>query len=208
MKKNHVVRVEIHFTPIAGFFIALMLFQLAFPCLFVSKVCAANLYVNAVNDELDGKGGNGYCSLREAIMNANNDDKGQGDCIEGDGADVIFLLAGTYTLAVAGSNEDANVTGDLDIYGNVSGAGGDGGAATGGSDCDGDGKQIPEVVNGCGANSTDPRGVMRIAPCDIGAYENGKVWAGGTSDDWHANDNWLSMANTTAPAVQAVTADP
>ncbi len=117
MKKKHVVRVEIHFTPIAGFFIALMLFQLAFPRLFVSRVCAANLYVNTANDELDGMDGNGYCSLREAIMNANNDDQGQGDCIEGDGADVIFLLSETYTLTKAGSNEDANATGDLDIYG-------------------------------------------------------------------------------------------
>ena len=53
------------------------------------------------------------------------------------------------------------------------------------------GGQIPEGVNGCDTSAVDQRGVMRIAPCDIGAYENGKVWAGVTDGDWHTADNWL-----------------
>lgn len=45
------------------------------------------------------------CSLREAIIDAN----GNGQ------ADTINLPAGTYTLAIAGQDEDASATGDLDI---------------------------------------------------------------------------------------------
>ncbi len=36
-------------------------------------------------------------------------------CPAGDGADTIALPAGVYTLAIAGSNDDAALTGDLDI---------------------------------------------------------------------------------------------
>lgn len=58
----------------------------------------------------------GSCSLREAIVNANNDNQaGSTDCLAGDGADVISLPAGTYTLAIPGIDEDAAATGDLDI---------------------------------------------------------------------------------------------
>ena len=45
------------------------------------------------------------CSLREAIRAA--------DALAG--ADTITLPAGTYTLSIAGTAEDANATGDLDI---------------------------------------------------------------------------------------------
>ncbi len=51
--------------------------------------------------------------------------------------------------------------------------------------------KIPEGVNGCDSISVDQRGVIRLAPCDIGAYETGKVWGGDESDDWHTDDNWL-----------------
>lgn len=55
------------------------------------------------------------CSLREAIIAAN----------ASGGADTITLPAGTYTLALAGSAEDASATGDLDITGDltINGAG-------------------------------------------------------------------------------------
>ena len=49
---------------------------------------------------------NGDCSLREAITAAN---------ANGAGADIITVPAGTYTLTIAGTGEDANATGDLDI---------------------------------------------------------------------------------------------
>ncbi|MBC8447965.1 MAG: right-handed parallel beta-helix repeat-containing protein [Chloroflexi bacterium] len=54
------------------------------------------------------------CSLREAVQAANTD-MGFGGCFPGDGADTIILPAATYTLTIAGVNEDANATGDLDI---------------------------------------------------------------------------------------------
>ena len=54
------------------------------------------------------------CSLREAIQSANTD-TAFGGCSAGSGADTITLQAGTYTLSIAGSGEDSNATGDLDI---------------------------------------------------------------------------------------------
>lgn len=53
---------------------------------------------------------NGDCSLREAITAAN---------ANGAGADSITVPAGTYTLTIAGTGEDANATGDLDITAEV-----------------------------------------------------------------------------------------
>jgi CSLREA domain-containing protein len=49
------------------------------------------------------------CSLREAILAAN----------QNPGEDVILLHAGTYTLSIPGTGEDAGATGDLDIQGNL-----------------------------------------------------------------------------------------
>ena len=56
------------------------------------------------------------CSLREAIVAAN---------ANGAGADTITLPAGTYTLTIPGTGEDAGATGDLDIVGDltINGAG-------------------------------------------------------------------------------------
>lgn len=60
--------------------------------------------------------GDGACSLREAISNANaNADTTSGDCVAGSAWDTIMIPAGTYTLSIAGINENANMTGDLDI---------------------------------------------------------------------------------------------
>ena len=57
----------------------------------------------------------GTCSLREAIINANDNGATWPDCPAGSGADAIFLPAGTYVLAIPGAEEDAAATGDLDI---------------------------------------------------------------------------------------------
>ncbi len=80
------------------------------------SVHAATLVVDTDNDELDGSPGNGACSLREAIDNANNDNGAQADCTAGAGSDAITLPSGVYTLAGA-SGEDNNASGDLDITG-------------------------------------------------------------------------------------------
>jgi hypothetical protein len=61
--------------------------------------------------------------LREAIQAANTN-AAFGGCTagsgSGNGADTISILAGTYTLTLAGANEDFNATGDLDITENIS----------------------------------------------------------------------------------------
>ena len=80
---------------------------------------ATTIMVNTAVDELNGLSGNGNCSLREAITNANQDNGGQADCNPGSGADVITFAAGLngmpLVLSIAGTGEDGNATGDLDI---------------------------------------------------------------------------------------------
>ncbi len=81
--------------------------------------------VDSTIDEPDASPGDGLCAstpsgvctLRAAVMEAN----------ALTGADTIVLPAGTYTLTVAGTGEDAALTGDLDITGTVtiSGTGAD-----------------------------------------------------------------------------------
>jgi CSLREA domain-containing protein len=74
----------------------------------------ATITVNSTDDTLVP--GDGNCTLREAINNANsNSDTTGGDCAAGAGADTIILPGGIYTLTIAGADEDNNATGDLDI---------------------------------------------------------------------------------------------
>jgi len=64
----------------------------------------------------------GECSLREAIIAANNNSISLvGECAKGSstGTDVIQLQGGaTYALTIGGSGEDSSFTGDLDILDN------------------------------------------------------------------------------------------
>ncbi|GEM_PF-7048667 len=83
---------------LASFFI-LALILAAVP---VRPAFAATLTVTNTTDSLAS--GNG-CSLREAIINANDDAATYPDCPAGSGADVIVLSSGaTYTLALAGGD--------------------------------------------------------------------------------------------------------
>jgi CSLREA domain-containing protein len=66
---------------------------------------AATFVVTTTVDSNDGACTVSLCSLRDAIIAANNNA----------GADVVTLPAGTYTLSIAGVNEDFAATGDLDI---------------------------------------------------------------------------------------------
>ena len=72
-----------------------------------------------VEEERDQITVNGLCSLREAILNANNGAGGDlsgGDCEAGNaGPDIINLPDGTYRVSIAGAGEDAAATGDFDI---------------------------------------------------------------------------------------------
>ena len=66
--------------------------------------------VDTTDDEFND---DGDCSLREAIWAANNDSP-KDACPAGDGADEIYLPAGTYSLSIAGF-DDTGELGDLDI---------------------------------------------------------------------------------------------
>jgi CSLREA domain-containing protein len=73
------------------FFITLALFALT--ALTLMRTSAAPLSTIVVNSNLDGALANdGNCALREAIINANNDDtSGSTDCAAGVGADNIVF---------------------------------------------------------------------------------------------------------------------
>jgi CSLREA domain-containing protein len=76
---------------------------------------AATITVNTTDDELNS---DGDCSLREAVRAANLNVAVDG-CTAGQAApavaDTIDVPAGTYILTIAGVNEDAALTGDLDL---------------------------------------------------------------------------------------------
>jgi len=68
-------------------------------------VRAASFAVDTFTDENDGSCSDGDCSLRDAIIIANNNGE----------ADVITLGSGVYTLVITGTGENDAATGDLDI---------------------------------------------------------------------------------------------
>ncbi len=70
----------------------------------------------AVDSTADTVANDGACTLREAILNANNDDQsGSIDCAAGAGADAITIPAGTYTLD--GGSGHLLITADVAITG-------------------------------------------------------------------------------------------
>ncbi|MCP5104613.1 MAG: hypothetical protein GY950_14600 [bacterium] len=69
---------------------------------------AEEIYVTKTVDT-DNSFQAGNVSLREAITRAN----GNGE------SDTIYLPGGTYTLTIAGADENLNATGDLDIYSDI-----------------------------------------------------------------------------------------
>lgn len=75
---------------------------------------AATISVTTLVDEIDD---NGACSLREAILAANNAPVPPSGCVAGGSGsvDTILIPAGVYTLSIVGSGEDSAATGDLDI---------------------------------------------------------------------------------------------
>jgi hypothetical protein len=85
-------------------FVALMLFA--------GVAQAATFTVTTQLDSNDGHCTVSKCSLRDAVIASNN--------APGSGANVIDLKAGDYKLTLAGTNEDASATGDLDVIRSVS----------------------------------------------------------------------------------------
>ncbi|MBK7976673.1 MAG: CSLREA domain-containing protein [Deltaproteobacteria bacterium] len=86
---------------------------------------ASTITVTSTADDYD-HGPNGNCTLREAVIAANTNTKTD-KCPAGGGADTIVIPAGTYTLTIPGTGDDAAHTGDLDITASVTivGAGAD-----------------------------------------------------------------------------------
>jgi uncharacterized repeat protein (TIGR01451 family)/CSLREA domain-containing protein len=119
------MKTSIHPKTVARWGVALAALIAAASLLPVSAAHAGSaILVTSTADDLIA--GDGLCTLREAIHNANSDgDTTDGDCAIGNGDDVITLPAGVYTLAVIGAGEDGNASGDLDITSNLtmSGAG-------------------------------------------------------------------------------------
>ena len=75
---------------------------------------AATISVTTPGDEFTANGA--ACSLREAIWAANNDSAAQAPgCTAGSGLDTIEVPEGIYNLTRAGVNENADVTGDLNV---------------------------------------------------------------------------------------------
>jgi len=105
MKKELIKRISYF----SIFFVASFLFLTT---LAATSVHAADIFVTTDVDEIIE---NGICSLREAVISANTDQP-IGGCHTGNGADTIYLEDYTvYTLSIIGANEDASLTGDLDI---------------------------------------------------------------------------------------------
>jgi len=95
--------------------VAALLAGLAWTVTPALTVRAATITVTTTQDENKN---DGDCSLREAIIAA-NEDRAVDACPAGSGADRIVLAADVYTLRLAGSGENAALTGDLDISGDL-----------------------------------------------------------------------------------------
>jgi CSLREA domain-containing protein len=103
-------------TPRIKVIISILVVLLATATWFPMKTRATSISVTTTVDEMDGSSGNGNCSLREALRNANYNNGNQVDCPAGSGNDVIHLRGSTYTLTLGGPGEDYGNEGDLDIF--------------------------------------------------------------------------------------------
>ena len=82
---------------------------------FAAPLCA-QIDIEGPQDSLAGAPTINHCTLRKAVINANDDAATYPQCRAGSGADtIIFDFAGTITFTLAGANEDFALTGDLDI---------------------------------------------------------------------------------------------
>ena len=121
MKQSTLTRRIAHIRP--HWAIILLIISLLAPMTYAPPVvvAATTITVNTLDDVVAN---DGRCSLREAVIGANNNVASgglAGECPAGSGADTILLPAGDYTLTRTGAGaEDAAQTGDLDIRESVS----------------------------------------------------------------------------------------
>ncbi len=78
---------------------------------------STTITVNGFTDALSNA--DGVCTIREAVLNANFNNGAWTNCAAGSGHDVINLPAGTITFSIAGTQEDAGLLGDLDVWDSV-----------------------------------------------------------------------------------------
>jgi CSLREA domain-containing protein len=104
------------FLPVVILILALVQLAAANPDTAVASAGEEIITVTTTDDELNS---DGDCSLREAIQAANTDSAVDA-CPAGSEADTVIVPAGTYTLTITGTVEDANATGDLDILDDLS----------------------------------------------------------------------------------------
>ena len=83
---------------------------------FAPTVQATNITVTTTEDEVNN---DGDCSLREAIIAANND-VAVDNCPAGNGADTIIIPAGHYKLSIPKNGGEDMYEGDLDILSDLS----------------------------------------------------------------------------------------
>src|SRR5689334_7259429 len=97
-------------------FLGILLATLAWTAVSARPVAATTIAVTTTTDELNA---DGDCSLREAVRAANGN-VAVDACPAGqnDQTDTITVPAGTYTLTIAGNDNDATA-GDLDILDNA-----------------------------------------------------------------------------------------
>jgi CSLREA domain-containing protein len=143
---------------------AALLTGLMSAALFAPAVGATVITVTTTADENNS---NGDCSLREAVIAANQD-QAQGACPAGNSADTIKLPAGTYVLTITGTVENASLTGDLDISSDLT----IDGAGQGDTEIDGNGiDRVLHILSGTVTLSD-----LTIANGDAGAENGGGVF--------------------------------
>jgi Bacterial Ig domain/Right handed beta helix region len=106
-----------------------------------SPAAAGTITVTTTSDTLVT---DGSCSIREAIINANNDAATWPDCAAGSGADTIMLPAGTITFAIPNpvtvpcclDSDQQAAWGDLDILSSMTIAGDPAGTTIDGNQLD------------------------------------------------------------------------
>lgn len=103
--------------PRAGRLLAMLAALAVVACLGAGPAAAATFTVNTTTDATDVAAGNGICStgagqcsVRAAIQEANG---------SAGTADTIVIPAGTFTISIGGTGENASATGDFDITTNI-----------------------------------------------------------------------------------------
>jgi predicted outer membrane repeat protein len=98
------------------FSVCLLAFLFTFPNqTFVAQANAATITINSASDS--STGGDGQCSLREALINANNDIQQSADCAGGSGADTINFAASLagQTITLTSPVGEFTITSDMTI---------------------------------------------------------------------------------------------